>query len=1094
MNRKTQRIHQTISLIMLVAMIGHLLLVPTAVHAQQLNIAENPVAQRSEQLFTAAPEAMSHALTLGQMMADINATNTADLTEETLITAKEHALQTAEKATVAQGALDAIVYSVAQGDYQLQTATDMDAQLGTLAATEFVSETVAALVAAGLTSAQIDQLANSANEKFQVRRDIEQDGLDAATENLLTTAGLSTSQIADIETEAASYGLADYTLPTRLTQLEAAATEMSLVRSQALTAYAQLLTRHVIWQQLNGVSARSLTAADLEMLAEDQIRLLTHISYLENLSPDNPNPNLGEGQWLFVERYSSQAVTHIDTLILETQNLGLIVDLYVMLGIHATAQAAQSGGANLASEEITMWGDVLAGMNGDDLPDGPQARHAVPPLTLQIAAAITQFSGYDAFTLFSNTETEVEEPAVALTTQRLKGRMSRIAATAATMPLVAGSVTELDETNNEARVHFYATGITPFPPEIQQLLLPYIPHLGVILDSFIGVLLGQTQNPWEIGGNIILSFVPVLGEVIDLLTLMFVPRTWDKVFAAIGLGASLVSDLAEIITLLGVVFPPAAVAAVVAVPAEGADVGAAIMKNLPNLVGGTLKNIIHKIPFSDALKLGLQSIMRMSQEAMKVIGTVDNWPTSLNGVLDLMNSVKTRVTEPFLALLTRFGNNLGKLYQLGFGDGGFLLGRVLNLSDEAATYSDETLESIANMGADLAFELDDEAVEGLGEATDTLGETNVRRLFSCFIDATVQAQTQDKSSRVRFAKLSTANSSDPISDFCSDALAVFGRLDDPRARDGVKKMLEDTSDAEWVEDLLITYADRENIEPLNNLLLIVDESNHDLWQVTEWQTLDDILLSESQTEPSLSRNAIKFFPLTALDVNFQGHLLHYPRFTEFLEESTYISDYIDRINQTANTGEINSLMGHMYRIVGEYRERRYLRVFGDPLGNHKHNIILSHMTDGRLDASFSGPIDAITKDPRTNKFFIGEAKDKGISAGTIMGGMTSGSQLKVDDFTNYFLEASNGHYVLNRGALEKQLNIFVDDGLLSESQRFEIIKSIETGDLELNIFAGGREDPFGNNLINAVGRGLINPYTETGYPKINVNLITDVTH
>jgi hypothetical protein len=54
MNRKTERIHQYISLIMLVAMIGCVLLAPTAVYAQHLNIAERPLVRHSEQLFTAA--------------------------------------------------------------------------------------------------------------------------------------------------------------------------------------------------------------------------------------------------------------------------------------------------------------------------------------------------------------------------------------------------------------------------------------------------------------------------------------------------------------------------------------------------------------------------------------------------------------------------------------------------------------------------------------------------------------------------------------------------------------------------------------------------------------------------------------------------------------------------------------------------------------------------------------------------------------------------------------------------------------------------------------------------------------------------------
>ena len=730
MSMKTNRLNKTISILVLFSLIGQLLFFPDLARAQSEVQATNPILHSSEILFDAAPLAMEHGLALGQLLEEIEQTSSEDLTEETLITAQAHALETAKQAALTEGALTAVFDAITAQNYQSHDALDMDATVDVISTDVYTTETTDLLLASGLTISQVQQLEDSGQQGFQTRRDIGQNGFSSETEIVLTDAGFSAAEVNELEENVAGYGLADASLSTRLAQLQATATEMKLIRIQALTIYTQLLTRRSLLREFGDVPARAITDDDLTALAEDQLRLLVHIGYLDDLWQDGADRNTGEGQWLFVQRYSEQVIDRLDALIVESQNTGLVVDLYVALNIYTTALIAEAGGASLAKTELDGLGDVLAYMAGDDLPEGQATRFAEPTFAWRMISKVSTSAGINAQPLLQVLEPEPSETAVVVASNQSKGRLLRLAPTA--LLNSNGSVDEVNEDNNSAKAHFYASGNNVLPPEVQTFLLDYLPFIADGLNIIWGVLTGQSDNPWVIGANIVLSFVPILGEVMDIIALVLDPTPWGKAFAAIGLLASIISDGAELLSAIGVVIPPALAAAPAAIVAEGVDVGAAILKRAGNFIG-PVWDVIKNIPFGRSIDLGTDILFHMTDEALDLIGGISHWPHSFDEILNLLQSAKNRVIEPFSALVMRYANRLDEFFQIGFKENGFLLGRILSLSDEAASYSDETLDAIVRISDDVlgeaAGELSDEAASGLGKMVDDLGEGDARRFL-----------------------------------------------------------------------------------------------------------------------------------------------------------------------------------------------------------------------------------------------------------------------------------------------------------------------------------------------------------------------------
>jgi hypothetical protein len=331
-----------VSTLLIVAILANMILTPGVAQAGQqatISPAVASVVNGGERFMDAAPQAMGNALQLAQLLDYIAQTDEDDLTEATLVQARQHALETARQAATAQGALGAMANGLDELGYQAQAAAGVDALVADLEANGFDVELETALADTGLTFTQIANLETGTAADFTLRRT----GISTQTITLLQDAGLTGAEIDQVEQTLADYGLADTTLPDRLAQLRASQEEMSLVRTQALVVYIQLLTQQVFMRQRAGDPGRDMTPADVDALVRDQLRLLIHIGYLDSLWGGNPDPDVAEGQWLFIQRYSLRVAERLDALILETHNLGLVVDLLVALQIHSTALAALAG-------------------------------------------------------------------------------------------------------------------------------------------------------------------------------------------------------------------------------------------------------------------------------------------------------------------------------------------------------------------------------------------------------------------------------------------------------------------------------------------------------------------------------------------------------------------------------------------------------------------------------------------------------------------------------------------------------------------------------------------------------------------------------
>lgn len=789
MNQKARKV---LNAVMIVALLAQTIFLPNYVYAQQV-IATPPgaaqIINNGERFMDSAPLAIGNALQLAQSLEQISQSDLQTVPAEWFVAARQESLQVAQQTAVAQGALGGILAGAEKLGISAQDAVDLDALITDINTDGFSEELETAFIDAGLTITQVAALETGAAGNFNQRRDIAQNGFNVETVALMQSLGLSGADINEVEEAYSSYGVADAALPDKLAQLGGTQAEFTFVRDAALTTYIQLLSQQVYRAQLNEETGRPIASADIDTLAADQLRLLTHIAYLNALWGGESRPDVGEGQWLFVERYSWRVVERLDALILETHNLGLAVDLLVALQIHTTALTAQSGDPVLAKLELDKLAEIQATLVGDNVPGGQSALQSTPSLLWRVAVFLYDKTGEEHLLQWvSREELVVAETAVTVATDEAYGRLTRLAKPAQ-IPTFSGVVDESDETNNTDLALFYTSRAT-LPDNILSLLEGFIPNFGDVLDFVWGVISGQSDNPLAIGINIVLSFVPVLGEILDLIALFTEPTVWGKAMALIGLAASIASDGSQLLAFLGITIP-------VAITTEIADIAAAILKNVTKFVSAGAASVIARIPFDQALRRGVEVIEFIGRRIIEGSGNL----------IARIEEILSNSRDAFSALLTRFGDKLDTLYRIGFGEGGYFAGRVLHLSDEAAAFSDEAVEGLARMGDDIAkasIELSDEAAEGFGDATKVLGEQRTRQLFfQCFVGTAAGADND--AARLRLSKPSYQTPPDFL---CDIGAKVFKQLgDNSTAQSGFLKLAQ-------IDDV--------NLVKLNKLLVVAD--------------------------------------------------------------------------------------------------------------------------------------------------------------------------------------------------------------------------------------------------------------------------------
>ncbi len=798
----TIKVQKYLSIILITIILGNMIVLPGTVQARPEPQAVRPGVQAviagGATLTDAGPQLMFQAMQLAQAVDTINGASLQVISEQTLEDTRQNAWQTAQEAARLQGALGSILTGLNELAFTPQTASDVPSDVTDLASSGFDSELATELAGSSmnLSSAEITQLENQTVDNFQAR----QQPLPQELKDALSGYGATQTDIDQIEAAFQNTGLADENLGNKLGQLQAMQDEMGIVRTEAIVAYLQMLTKQVVWRQLVGQAPRELDTADVSALAQDEARLLLHLNYVKSLWSGTPDPDVGEGQWLFVQRYSQRTIERLEQLILETHNLGPGVDLFVALQINGIATAALAGDADYAAAQLDPYIDLLVTLTGED-PLGEEQGWIAPPLWWQSALALSQRQEWD---LDEWLQPEPDNVVVAIAEQELQGRVKGLA-----YPLWHPALQPDDNDPHRDEALFY-TELFDLPSGVLDKIMEVLGDDGpFILEVIIGAITGQSDNWWAIGANVVLGFLPVTGMIIDFIGIFSEPSVWGKAFSIIGLLASLLSDGSQAIAAIGLVFPPALVLLVpLAGAAEFIDIAASLLRRLGDFLSTAALNAIQKFDtdyLEGALQIAGQLIMQVARQAYPLL--TDGWdslPANVkNFVLDAINVV----IVPF-DYLARIMGKFEDLETRGFEFAGYLIGRTGKKNGVDAVTN---IDGLAEVGKDLqeiVYDLSDDAVGGLGKLASKMDRDDFPQLVNKLCDGAGTAHLGN----YRGPGLARPLSDKTCSIHFQRILENIVNLDEV-ALDGFKKLGDANVDLDALANLLETYAD--NPELLN---------------------------------------------------------------------------------------------------------------------------------------------------------------------------------------------------------------------------------------------------------------------------------------
>ncbi|MDK1119100.1 MAG: hypothetical protein QGM50_09975 [Anaerolineae bacterium] len=654
-----------------------------------------------ETYIDSAARATFESAELFKIISAIQSVPLQQLNEAYLGQTIERALSIAEDASIALGAADDLADGIEQIGGVLPGAID----IGQAASQGLPDQLRSDLIAhAGLSPSQADQLSASILELYSARQSAA-GGLPAGIQADLLTFGFTQAQIDEIAIAVGQRGLVNPGLDTRLAQFRAAQDELADVRSGMLVLAVQLLGYQIAVRQYNGIQPRAVTDAELDELSEDELRLLIHVAHLDSAWGDDPNAEVGAGDWWFIEHFAARVADRLEPLIVETQNRALVAELFIVQQMRTLAISARSGDAAYAKAEL----ENLAALLAYRLEATEYYQQLSSPnllaLTLAKIAVLPALREHVAWPIsggaLKNAKLVTQEHMRAFGVQNLAA--------------IIGSFDESDETNNQGSILIVA-GLQ-FSDQLRVDITQVMQTIKVAFNDegiwlwLKAILTGNTDNPALLTANVILSFIPVLSVIIDLISLVVDPSIGIKVLSLIGVIAGL-GDVAAF-------FPGTVFAAILT---KVADVGAAITKGLFRVSKLAFRSILDTLKFGEAFDVMLKFFRTAGSILFRQgLRAGDN---ILQAVTNLFTGSKN-LWGNFVTYVRRVGAE--NLVKLGFDEGGDLVGRILNLGVDL---SDEALAGTRKIGKELAdtgLDLSNEAAEGLGKLANSMDGDELQR-------------------------------------------------------------------------------------------------------------------------------------------------------------------------------------------------------------------------------------------------------------------------------------------------------------------------------------------------------------------------------
>jgi hypothetical protein len=911
-------------------------------------LATDTLTASAERYITSLSEVVRLSTALIGPIDAVRTTPPPQLPEAFVVQTRQQALDLAVQSAIAIGAVDDFTSDIAKLGGTLPPAID-------------IAQTVAAGLppetkldfqqVVGLSTTQITDIEQSLQELATTRFAIAQTGLPQETQNQLLQAGFSQTDVGRITTTLANQGLATPALPTRLEQFRATKWELSTLRMRALILATQMMARSIDARQAHGVAAQAASQTDLTELANDELRLLTHIAALRSEWGTDPRLDRGEGQWWFIERYAQRAGERLEQLMLRTRNPAFAVDLLFIDQMRTLAITARSGDPASVTSELDHLNDLLAFQLGDPVVDGRQ----VVGSTGAGASASAQLSDIDLrVDAAIPVDTAAQARIVLVTNNRLLEAQT-----------VSGEIVEANEANNAYAFIFpyVANTQVQLAPEVTAALEANFGHVDPAREKqiawFWGVVTGQSDDWTALAGNFVFSVIPVIGIIPDLATLALDEGWFVKALAIIGIIAS-IGDLVALIP----VFEPVAAGSV------ATDAAASGLKIAYKAEKSVAKDILKGIPtFEYAFNMAKGLTGAVGAKFVKDLKELRDLPK----VIAKAPETCKEIWKSFDALVRYLGS--GKLLKVHITEGAVWIGGLIDrMLQRGGRLSDDGFEVLIHISEDIGdapLRQSEEAGDALLDLANDFDEGALRRLLdetSCLVSAVARAPSHSMLAVLFAAPVAYAESDSLCDGVLKGAQRIGKLLDsakssaildtlnelpastreqiltnvtnwDDAAATGFQRLVQGNGVAqEWVP-LLQTYAG--NPVALQNSLRLISRTEY----FTEWspqtiETLVDFVRAHGDDFTD------SFMQRVSTNIDLKIYDEQFRKMLSRINQDPVIKDMLDVAQNPRTSDEIADGVAKLLR----YAEHPKTRFFAKPGYNYQLDRAKSYFSNSRLRA------------------------------------------------------------------------------------------------------------------------------------------------